>query len=62
MNTFKFSLTSLKRDWSSGELRLIGISVILAVACLTSVSFFIDRVHRATEQQATSCWEPEGTH
>lgn len=53
MNTFKFSLTSLKRDWNSGELRLIGISVILAVACLTSVSFFIDRVHRATEQQAT---------
>lgn len=53
MNTFKFALTSLKRDWHSGELRLIGISVILAVACLTSVSFFIDRVHRATEQQAT---------
>lgn len=53
MNTLKFSLTSLKRDWASGELRLIGISIILAVACLTSVSFFIDRVHRATEQQAT---------
>ena len=53
MNTFKFALTSLRRDWNSGELRLIGISVILAVACLTSVSFFIDRVHRATEQQAT---------
>ena len=53
MNTFSFALTSLKRDWHSGELRLIGISVILAVACLTSVSFFIDRVHRATEQQAT---------
>ncbi len=53
MNTFKFALTSLKRDWASGELRLMGISIILAVACLTSVSFFIDRVHRATEQQAT---------
>ena len=53
MNTFKFALTSLKRDWHSGELRLIGISIIIAVACLTSVSFFTDRVHRATEQQAT---------
>jgi putative ABC transport system permease protein len=53
MNTFKFALTSLKRDWHSGELRLIGIAIVLAVACLTSVSFFIDRVHRATEQQAT---------
>lgn len=53
MNTFKFALTSLKRDWHSGELRLIGISIIIAVACLTSVSFFTDRVQRVTEQQAT---------
>lgn len=53
MNTLKFALTSLKRDWYSGELRLIGISILIAVACLTSVSFFTDRVRRATEQQAT---------
>ncbi len=53
MNTFKFALISLRRDWSSGELRLISLSIIIAVACLTSVSFFVDRVHRATEQQAT---------
>jgi putative ABC transport system permease protein len=53
MNIYKFALTALKRDWYSGELRLIGISIIIAVACLTSVSFFTDRVSRATEQQAT---------
>jgi putative ABC transport system permease protein len=53
MNTFKFALTALKRDWYSGELRLIGVSILIAVACLTSVSFFTDRVRRATEQQAT---------
>ncbi len=53
MNTFKFALTSLRRDWYSGELRLIGISILIAVACLTSVSFFTDRVRQATEQQAT---------
>jgi putative ABC transport system permease protein len=53
MNSFNFALTSLKRDWTSGELRLIGVSIIVAIACLTSISFFIDRVHRATEQQAT---------
>jgi len=53
MNTFKFALTGLKRDWYSGELRLIGISILIAVACLTSVSFFTDRVRKATEQQAT---------
>ena len=53
MNTFKFAFTGLKRDWYSGELRLIGISILIAVACLSSVSFFTDRVRRATEQQAT---------
>ena len=53
MNTFKFAMLALKRDWNSGELRLIGISILIAVACLTSVSFFTDRVKRATEQQAT---------
>ncbi len=53
MNTFKFAFTGLKRDWYSGELRLIGISILIAVACLSSVSFFTDRVKRATEQQAT---------
>jgi len=53
MNTLKYAFTGLKRDWYSGELRLIGISILIAVACLTSVSFFTDRVRRATEQQAT---------
>lgn len=53
MNTFKYAFTGLKRDWYSGELRLIGISILIAVACLSSVSFFTDRVRRATEQQAT---------
>jgi len=53
MNTLNFAFTGLKRDWYSGELRLIGISILIAVACLSSVSFFTDRVKRATEQQAT---------
>ncbi len=53
MNTFKFASVSLTRDWHSGELRLIGISILIAVACLSSVNFFTDRVRRATERQAT---------
>lgn len=52
MSVFKFALLSLRRDWASGELRLIGFSIILAVACLSAVNFFTDRVKRATEQQA----------
>ena len=50
---FRSALRALKRDWYSGELRLIGVSILIAVACLTSVSFFTDRVRRASEQQAT---------
>ena len=53
MRIFKQSLISLQRDWRSGELSLIGIAILLAVASLTSVSFFTDRVRQATEIQAT---------
>lgn len=53
MNLLRFALTALQRDWRSGELRLIGVSILIAVACLTSVAFFTDRVKRATELQAS---------
>lgn len=53
MNLFRFALTALQRDWRAGELRLIGVSILIAVACLTSVAFFTDRVKRATELQAS---------
>ncbi len=35
---------TLLRDWRSGELRLLVLAVTLAVAALTSVSFFADRL------------------
>lgn len=47
------AIRSLQRDWRSGEIRLIAIAIIIAVASLTSVSFFTDRVRQATEIQAT---------
>lgn len=50
---FILALKGLKRDWRAGELRLIGVSVVLAVASLTTVNFFTDRVQQATERQAT---------
>ncbi|MCK7497942.1 MAG: hypothetical protein MZW92_49850 [Comamonadaceae bacterium] len=34
----------LLRDLRAGELRLLGIAMIIAVASLTSVSFFTDRL------------------
>ena len=42
----------LARDWRAGELTLIGIALVIAVASVTTVGFFTDRVHRALEQQA----------
>ncbi len=49
----RLALLLLYRDWRSGELRLIALAVMIAVASLTSVHFFTDRVKQATEMQAT---------
>ncbi len=53
MNTFVFALSAFRRDWRAGEMRLIAIAIIVAVASVTSVSFFTDRVKQATQIQAT---------
>jgi len=53
MNILSLALKAFIRDWRSGELRLIALAIIIAVASLTAVNFFTDRVRRATEQQAT---------
>jgi len=49
----QLAVKSLQRDWRSGEIRLIAIAIVIAVASLTSVGFFTDRVRQATEIQAT---------
>ena len=53
MRLLQLALVQLKRDWRAGELRLLGLALIIAVAGLTSVDFFTDRVKRLTEVQAT---------
>ena len=53
MHVVRLSVAQLKRDWRAGELRLLGLALIIAVASLTSVDFFTDRVRLATEIQAT---------
>ena len=53
MRLFRLSLVQLKRDWRAGELRLLGLALVIAVASLTSVDFFTDRVRQVTELQAT---------
>jgi putative ABC transport system permease protein len=53
MRIFTQAIMGLRRDWRAGELRLIASSIIIAVASLSTVNFFTDRVQQATEAQAT---------
>ena len=43
---------ALRRDWRSGELRLLTLALIVAVAAVTSVGFLTDRVGRALERNS----------
>ena len=51
MNMILLALRSLRREWRAGDLRLIIAAVVVATACLTSVTAFTDRFHRALLQQ-----------
>ena len=42
----------LARDYRAGELTLIAAAIVIAVAAVTTVGFFTDRVQRALSQQA----------
>jgi putative ABC transport system permease protein len=46
------SLRMLARDWRSGELRVLAIALVIAVASVSSVSFLGDRVARAIARDA----------
>ncbi len=41
-----------RRDWSAGELRLLLVALVVAVAAIASVGFFVDRMAQALSQQA----------
>ena len=42
----------LRRNWSAGELRVLWLSLVIAVASVTTVGFFADRVQAALDSQA----------
>lgn len=48
-----FSLHMLRRSLRAGELRVLLLALVVAVASVTSVGFFTDRVRRAMEHQAS---------
>jgi putative ABC transport system permease protein len=42
----------LVRDWRAGELRVLAVALVIAVASVTSVAFFADRVSRGLARDA----------
>jgi len=52
MKALRFALVALSRDWRSGELAVLLAALVVAVAALTGVGFFTDRVGQAVTQQA----------
>ncbi len=53
MAALRFALRNLRRDLKSGELAVLLLALLVAVASLTAVGFFTDRIGRAVEQQAS---------
>ena len=49
---FKQSLRMTARDWRAGELRFLLVALIVAVAALSSVGFFIDRMRAGLNRDA----------
>lgn len=52
MSFFPFAMRLLRRDARAGELRLLTAALIIAVAALTAVGFFADRVRQSLEREA----------
>ena len=52
LSFFRLGLRTLVRDLRAGELRLLIVAVTLAVAALTSVGFFADRLQGGLQRDA----------
>ena len=52
MRTLRLAFRMMLRDLRAGELHLLGLAIVIAVASLTSVGFLADRVGRALDREA----------
>lgn len=52
MTELRFAWRALWRDLKSGELAILAAALVVAVAAVSAVGFFTDRVSRAMERQA----------
>src|SRR5262245_15522269 len=52
IRALRFAGLAVTRDWKSGELRVLILAAVVAVAALTAVGFFTSRVAQAVNVQA----------
>ncbi|NLF55034.1 MAG: FtsX-like permease family protein [Thauera phenolivorans] len=52
MKSLRLAARMMLRDLRAGELHLLGLAILIAVASLTSVGFLADRVGRALDREA----------
>lgn len=52
MSTLSLALRFLRRDVAAGEMRVLMAALVVAVASVTAVGFFTDRIRQALELQA----------
>ena len=52
VSSLRLAWRMLARDWRAGELTVLGIALMLAVAALTSVGFLTDRVEQALKLES----------
>ena len=49
----RLAMRMLARDWRAGEQRLLALALVVAVASVTTVAFFADRVGRSLTREAS---------
>ncbi|MFB6261782.1 MAG: ABC transporter permease, partial [Thiohalorhabdaceae bacterium] len=54
MKALRFAVRAVPRDFRGREMRVVAAALVVAVAALSAVGFFADRVDRALDQRATS--------
>lgn len=54
MKSLRFALGALPRDLRVHEMRVVAAALVVSVAAISAVGFFIDRVEGAMERQATT--------
>lgn len=53
MKALGIAMSALRREWRSGELAILLLSLIVAVAALSGVGFLVDRIGRAVQLSAS---------